>query len=357
MGEQGTPKTEMINPALLDGVSANFIVKGPSGVEKSYPMRQLAMTIGRSDQCDISVKDSSMSGKHAEISKINGEIKVRDMGSANGIYLNGERVEEAELFDGDVLRLGQTSVRIDVVGGKKRPEGGLSGRMVALIVLAVLVLAAVGIGVGLTLKKRAQHRRDVASVTKFVAAAREGQKSKPCAAGVVVVQDVAKALNSLGKISPDRAPRGDDARRVVGGYRDLAQKYNTLAIQVSQYANKDNENAQTTASLSEQIADPDLKAKVGEAQEAIEARSAVTSAFISDWKKLSQATSVFAGQADQALLQGNRGLLPQLERGVPGKSPQDVLVSCSRNFDKAKGAVEDKLKELEEAAGGDASAE
>ena len=38
MGEEATPKTEMINPALLDGVSANFIVKGPSGAEKAYPI-------------------------------------------------------------------------------------------------------------------------------------------------------------------------------------------------------------------------------------------------------------------------------------------------------------------------------
>ena len=82
MGEEGTPKTEMINPALLDGVSANFIVKGPSGVEKAYPMRAITVTIGRSDQCDIAVKDTSMSGRHAEISKINGEIRVKDMGSA-----------------------------------------------------------------------------------------------------------------------------------------------------------------------------------------------------------------------------------------------------------------------------------
>ena len=51
MGEEGPPKTEMINPALLDGVSANFIVKGPSGVEKAYPMRSITVTIGRSDQC------------------------------------------------------------------------------------------------------------------------------------------------------------------------------------------------------------------------------------------------------------------------------------------------------------------
>src|SRR3954464_10340797 len=179
MGEEGAPKTEMINPALLDGVSANFIVKGPSGVEKAYPMRAISGTIGRSDQCDISVKDSSMSGRHAEITKINGEIRVKDMGSANGIWLNGERVEEGELFDGDVLRLGQTSVRIDVVGGRKRPEGGLSARLVAALVGGVLVLAAGGVFAGLTLKKRAQHKRDLASIAKFVGAAREGQKSKP----------------------------------------------------------------------------------------------------------------------------------------------------------------------------------
>src|SRR5207237_4175939 len=126
MGEEGPPKTEMINPALLDGVSANFIVKGPNGVEKAFPMRSLTVTIGRSDQCDIAVKDSSMSGKHAEISKINGEIRVKDLGSANGIWLNGERVDDVELFDGDVLRCGQTSIRVDVVGGRKRPDAGLS---------------------------------------------------------------------------------------------------------------------------------------------------------------------------------------------------------------------------------------
>ena len=355
MGEEATPKTEMINPALLDGVSANFIVKGPSGVEKSYPMRQLAVTIGRSDQCDISVKDSSMSGRHAEISKINGEIKVRDLGSANGIYLNGERVEEGELFDGDVLRLGQTSVRIDVVGGRKRPEGALSAKLVGLIVGAVVLLAAGGIFAGLTFKKRAQHKRDLASIAKFVGAAREGQKSKPCAAGVVIVQDVAKTLNSLPRINPSSPPKGEEARRIVAGYRDLAQKYNAVAVQTAQFASKDTENAQTLAGVAEQIADPDLKAKVGETQELMEARSQVTSGFISNWKKLSQATAAFAGQAEQALLQGNKALLPQLERGVPGKTPSEILVGCNRDLGKANGALEEKLKELEDAAGGDVS--
>jgi hypothetical protein len=294
-----------------------------------------------------------MSGRHAEISKINGEIKVRDLGSANGIYLNGERIAEGELFDGDVLRLGQTSVRIDVVGGRKRPEGGLSAKLVAAIVGGVLVLAAGGIFAGLTLKKRAQHKRDLASIAKFVGAAREGEKSKPCAAGVVVVQDVAKTLNSLGRINPASPPKGDEARRVVGGYRDLAQKYNTLAIQVAQFASKDTENAQTLGGFAEQIADPELKGKVGEAQELIDARSQVTGGFISSWKKLSQATAAYAAQADQALLQGNRAGLAQLDKGVAGKTPGEILVGCNRDLGRANAALEDKLKELEDAAGGD----
>jgi pSer/pThr/pTyr-binding forkhead associated (FHA) protein len=352
MGEEATPKTEMINPALLDGVSANFIIKGPSGVEKSYPMRQLAVTIGRSDHCDISVKDSSMSGRHAEIRKSQGEIKVRDLGSANGIYLNGERIEEAELFDGDVLRLGQTSLRVDVVGGRKRPAGGVSAKVVAFIVLGVIVLAAGGIAAGVTLKKKAQHRRDVATVAKFVAAAREGQKSKPCAAGVVVVQDVAKALNSMPRIDARKPPRGDQARRIVAGYRELAQKYNTLAIQVAQFGGKDSENAQTLAGFSEQIGDPELKGKASEAQELIDSRNQVTNGFIANWKKLSQSTATFAGQLDQALLQGNKRLLSTLDKGVPGKTPAEIMVACNRDVAKTNAAVEEKLKDLEDAAGG-----
>src|SRR5207237_967640 len=179
-------------------------------------MRAMTGKIGRSDQCDISVKDGSMSGRHAEISKINGEIRVRDMGSANGIWLNGERVDDVELFDGDVLRLGQTSIRVDVVGGRKRPDAGLSPKVLAGIIAGVLVLAGAGIAGGLYLKKRAQTKRDRATLTAFIAAARESQKSKPCAAAVDKVGDVARTLNTLGRPSSANPPKGDEQLRQRG---------------------------------------------------------------------------------------------------------------------------------------------
>jgi hypothetical protein len=353
MGEEGTPKTEMINPALLDGVSANFIVKGPSGVEKAYPMRAITVTIGRSDQCDIAVKDSSMSGRHAEISKINGEIRVKDMGSANGIWLNGERVEDVELFDGDVLRLGQTSIRVDVVGGRKRPSAGLSPKLIAGIIAGVLVLAGAGIAGGLYLKKRAQARRDRATLAAFIAAARESQKSRPCAAAVDKVGDVAKTLNTLGKQSCTNAPKGDEARRVVAGHRDLARTYDRIAVAISQFAAQSTASAAALTGSAEQIADPDMKAAVSEAQDLIEQRTQVTSSFIADWRKLSQATGNYANVLDQAFLQGNKAVCPDVDRGVQARTPAEVLAACNRNFDRARAAEQDKLKELDELAGGE----
>jgi hypothetical protein len=346
----------MINPALLDGVSANFIVKGPNGVEKAFPMRSITVTIGRSDACDISVKDSSMSGKHAEVSKINGEIRVKDMGSANGIWLNGERVDDVELFDGDVLRLGQTSIRIDVVGGRKRPEAGLSPKVLAGIMAGVLVLAGAGITGGLYLKKRAQARRDRATLTAFIAAARESQKSKPCAAAVDKVGDVARTLNGLGRPSSATAPKPDDARHIVGGYRELARTYDRIAVAITQFAAQSSSTAAALTGSAEQIADPDMRNRVAEAQELIEQRTQVTNTFISDWKKLSQATGNYANVLDQAFVQGNKALYGEADRGVQAKTAQEVLFNCNRNFDRARSAEQEKLKELEELAGG-ASAE
>ena len=352
MGEEGPPKTEMINPALLDGVSANFIVKGPNGVEKAFPMRSITVTVGRSDACEISVKDSSMSGKHAEISKINGEIRVKDLGSANGIWLNGERVEDVELYDGDVLRCGQTSIRVDVVGGRKRPDAGMNPKMLAGIIVGVLVLAGAGIGGGLYLKKKQQRKRDLATLSAFVGAAREGQKAKPCSAAVDKVADVARTLNTLGKPNCSAIPKGDDAKRVVAGYRDLARTYDRIATSISQFAAQSSASAQALTGSAEQIADADMKNKVAEAQDLVEQRSQVTNTFIADWKKLGQATNTYATELDQAFLQGNKNVCPAVDKGVQAKTAGEVLVGCNRNFDKAKNAVEEKLKELDDIAGG-----
>jgi|SRR5690625_480690 len=65
--------------------------------------------IGRGLDCTIIVDDGDVSRKHAEIFTQDGGVTwfVRDLGSANGTFLNGSRIDEAEIVDTDTLRCGR----------------------------------------------------------------------------------------------------------------------------------------------------------------------------------------------------------------------------------------------------------
>ena len=79
----------------------------PDAQRVVHPLRDGA-TIGRHPRSDVVIPDRRISRSHAEVARIGEDWMIRDLGSANGIYLNGERVRLARLGDGDRLRLGQT---------------------------------------------------------------------------------------------------------------------------------------------------------------------------------------------------------------------------------------------------------
>ncbi len=76
------------------------------------PLQGPAVSIGRASDCSIPIKDRYLSRKHAEIIAAEGNTWIlKDLGSANGTYLNGSRVERDEqLKTGDRIRLGDTEI-------------------------------------------------------------------------------------------------------------------------------------------------------------------------------------------------------------------------------------------------------
>ena len=66
--------------------------------------------LGRSREADIRIDDANISRRHAEIRHEDGAHWVVDLGSTNGIEVNGRRVERAKLSDGDRIVLGRTEV-------------------------------------------------------------------------------------------------------------------------------------------------------------------------------------------------------------------------------------------------------
>jgi pSer/pThr/pTyr-binding forkhead associated (FHA) protein len=64
------------------------------------------VTIGRTPECDIQILASNVSRKHARILYHNEEYRIEDLGSTNGIFVNGVKVERCVLRKHDVLEIG-----------------------------------------------------------------------------------------------------------------------------------------------------------------------------------------------------------------------------------------------------------
>lgn len=69
-----------------------------------YPLSQVTL-IGRASECDISMAIAHLSRRHAELRVEDGLLYVKDLGSANGTFVNGKRIAEARVRRGDELRL------------------------------------------------------------------------------------------------------------------------------------------------------------------------------------------------------------------------------------------------------------
>jgi ABC transport system ATP-binding/permease protein len=64
--------------------------------------------VGRALDNDIVVNDASVSRHHAVIEALNGAFTVRDLGSQNGTWMRGERINQAPITEGDVIKFGDT---------------------------------------------------------------------------------------------------------------------------------------------------------------------------------------------------------------------------------------------------------
>jgi len=83
-----------------------FILRGVSGsyFGKTYPLRG-STTIGRHSECHICVNTDGISRKHVQIDVEPDGLTVRDLGSSNGTFVNGKKIEQSELKVGDELKI------------------------------------------------------------------------------------------------------------------------------------------------------------------------------------------------------------------------------------------------------------
>jgi hypothetical protein len=71
------------------------------------------VTVGRLAECTLMLEDRNVSRNHAEIQPFGTGFKLVDLGSTNGSRVNGERVAERQLRDGDLVEFGAMTIRFE----------------------------------------------------------------------------------------------------------------------------------------------------------------------------------------------------------------------------------------------------
>jgi diguanylate cyclase (GGDEF)-like protein len=79
-----------------------------SDLGRKFNLDAETLVLGRSSKSDIQIDQESVSRSHSKITNTGKSIRIRDLGSTNGTYVNDEPVEEQALSDGDIIKVGRT---------------------------------------------------------------------------------------------------------------------------------------------------------------------------------------------------------------------------------------------------------
>jgi len=101
----------------LETGQALLLVKRGPNAGSTFLLDQDATTVGRSTDGDVFLDDVTVSRKHAIFERrADGAWFVRDVGSLNGTYVNGEQVDETKLASGDEVQIGRFKLTFFAAG-------------------------------------------------------------------------------------------------------------------------------------------------------------------------------------------------------------------------------------------------
>ncbi|MCA1840412.1 MAG: FhaA domain-containing protein [Actinomycetota bacterium] len=120
--QRGRFEVDVRHEALTEGepdaTVEHAYLRYTSDPEKRFALSGSRVSVGRTKGSDIELVDTEVSRVHAELVQREGVWWVVDLGSSNGTYVNGNVVKERRLEQGDVLRVGSTSLIFDNTGSE-----------------------------------------------------------------------------------------------------------------------------------------------------------------------------------------------------------------------------------------------
>jgi len=97
-------------------MQAVIVMFRADGERRSFSLVRDMTVIGRREDCDLRIPLGEVSRKHARLIRDGDSLRLEDLGSSNGTYLNGQRVQEAILTAGDSVQIGPVVFVLQING-------------------------------------------------------------------------------------------------------------------------------------------------------------------------------------------------------------------------------------------------
>ncbi len=115
--------TRVFEVPIVSSPDVLIEVREPNRQPRRVPASGAPIRIGRSPDCELVLRDSRVSRRHARLTARNGVLVLTDLGSTNGTRVNGHRVSEVVLGAGDRITIGESTLLIEsaAAGSGARP--------------------------------------------------------------------------------------------------------------------------------------------------------------------------------------------------------------------------------------------
>ncbi|OHB57873.1 MAG: hypothetical protein A2Y07_09065 [Planctomycetes bacterium GWF2_50_10] len=98
-------------------MDVNLVLLKKNGDRRDFRMPAAITIIGRRADCDLHIPLKEVSRRHCELELNSGTLKIRDLNSSNGTFVNGLKVEQEVLVKaGDTLQVGPLTLLIQIDG-------------------------------------------------------------------------------------------------------------------------------------------------------------------------------------------------------------------------------------------------
>lgn len=117
------PEDETITPTVRKQTWAWLRPRGDN-TRSGFPLNKDHIIVGREVQCHVMLNDNSVSRQHSSVTRLAEGYLLKDLGSSNGTYVNGHRIQEALLKDGDRISIGDCEFWFEAPSSGESPAGG-----------------------------------------------------------------------------------------------------------------------------------------------------------------------------------------------------------------------------------------